>query len=322
MSVEDQENKLKQLQNIRHRLDDLINDRDNYIKSSGIESIFHSLDTEAHIESSDLYRVNGDFVLPSKSADMSPKEILLLLSLSYMTIGKNNELPALYSNLVVIKILLHQLMNAGIYSRHDLATLEAKFDDIGHIIEQGKDKYSPTWLGFFRFQLDDCRRSLDPVAHNLDGLSPHLDSVYEKLVSLIRQITAVGSRPKVVISEIRELQEEMMKIEESRVDGNFVGPDGSIPEGQHFVSELLEKCHFISDSIVNNSLQVDPSFAELHKDLVDIKGKLERLRLTHVWSRETDLFTLLQQLRRIDGLRINDRFVGSNNTSPEEGQKV
>ncbi|KAF3149424.1 hypothetical protein TWF569_005055 [Orbilia oligospora] len=239
-----------------------------------------------------------------------------------MTIGKNNELPAVYTTLVVIKTLLFHLKNAGAYSRQDLKALEARLDDISRIIENGKEKYGQVWFVFFKSQLEDCRQSLVPVKHNLDGLSHQLDPLYEKLVSLIRQITAVGSRPKVVISEIKELQEKLVEVESSRVEGKFLAPDGTIPEGQEFINDLLQKCHFIADSIISGSLRVDPSLSNLHDDLVGTKGKLEQLMLTQAWSmRETDLFDILQQLRRLDSLRVNDRFVGTDGTSPEEGQK-
>ncbi|KAK6531582.1 hypothetical protein TWF694_002771 [Orbilia ellipsospora] len=319
---------LQKLHGIISRLNRLKNDRDHYIKASDIEAIFCSLDTEVAVQPRDLSRINGDLVLPARASDKSPEsqaleELLLLLSLCYMTIGKNNEVPALYSVLVVIRILLGHLMNAGIYSRHDLATLEAKFEEIDRIIEQGEETYSPMWIDFFKFQLENCRQSLVTVTRNLDGLSHYLDPVYEKLVSLIRQITAVGSRPKVVFSEIKELQDKISEVESTRVNGSFLAPDGSIPKGQEFVNELLGKCKFIADSIVNKSLQVDPVFHEIHGQLVGIKGRLEQLQLTQVWSRETDLFDLLQHLRLIDSHRVNDRFVDPNdsNISPEDGQK-
>ncbi|KAK6509930.1 hypothetical protein TWF481_004652 [Arthrobotrys musiformis] len=318
---------IEQLRNIRTRLDELRNDRDHYIKASDIEGLFLSLDSDAHVREIDLRGISGDFVLPTADKDKSPvsqllEEVLLLLSLSYMTIGKNNELPAVYSTLVVIKTLLYHLKNAGAYSRQDLKALEARLDDIARIIENGKEKHGQVWFCFFKSQLEDCRRSLVPVKQNLDGLSYQLDPLYEKLVSLIRQITAVGSRPKVAISEIKELQEKLFEIESSRVEGNFLASDGTIPEGQEFINEILKKCHFIADSILSNSLRVDPSLLTLNDELVGIKGKLEQLMLTQAWSmRETDLFDLLQQLRKLDGLRVDDMFVGIDGTSPEEGQK-
>ncbi|KAK6356613.1 hypothetical protein TWF718_000959 [Orbilia javanica] len=309
---------IEQLRTIRSRLDQLRNDRDHYIKAADIEGLFLSLDSDARVRETDLHSISGD----KSQASQLLEEVLLLLSLSYMTIGKNNELPAVYSTLVVIKTLLYHLKDAGAYSRQDLKALETRLDDIAKIIENGKEKYGQLWFVFFKSQLEDCRQSLVPVKHNLDGLSHQLDPLYEKLVSLIRQITAVGSRPKVVISEIKELREKLVEVEGSRVDGNFLALDGTVPEGQEFINDLLQKCHFIADSILSNSLRVDPSLSHLHDDLVATKGKLEQLMLTQAWSmRETDLFDLLQQLRKLDSLRVDDRFVGTDGTSPEEGQK-
>lgn len=318
---------IEQLRRIRTQLDQLRNDRDHYIKAADIEGLFLSLDSDAHVREIDLHNISGNYLLPTKDTDKSPvsqllEEVLLLLSLSYMTIGKNNELPAVYSTLVVIKTLLYHLKNAGAYSRQDLKALEARLDDIARVIENGREKYGQVWFVFISSQLEDCRQSLAPVKNNLDGLPHQLDPLYEKLVSLIRQITAVGSRPKVVLSEIKELQGKLVEVENLRVAGNFLAPDGSIPEGQEFVNDLLQKCHFMTDLILSNSLRVDPSLSGLHDDLVGIKGKLEQIMLTQAWSmRETDLFDILQQLRKIDGLRVDDRFVGTDGTSPEEGQK-
>ncbi|KAK6333932.1 hypothetical protein TWF730_004107 [Orbilia blumenaviensis] len=319
---------LELLRKIRVQLDQLRNDRDHYIKASDIEGLFLSLNSDAHVRETDLQNISGDSVLPTGDKNKTPfslllEEVLLLLSLSYMTIGKNNELPAVYSSLFVIKTLLYHLKNAGAYSRQDLKALEAKFDDSDRIIENGKEKYGKMWFEFFKSQLEDCRQSLVPVKQNLDGLSPQLDPLYEKLVSLVRQITAAGSRPKVVLSEIKELQEKLNEVESSRVEGCFLAPDGTIPEGQQFVNDLLQKCQFVADSILSNSLRVDPNLSDLHDELVGIKGKLEQLMLTQAWSmRETDLFDLLKQLRGLDGLRVDDRFVGTDGASPEEGQKI
>ncbi|KAK6337685.1 hypothetical protein TWF696_001171 [Orbilia brochopaga] len=311
------------LQEIRSQLDQFRSDRTRYIKSSDIESIFRSLD----VRPQDLQTIGGDFVLPTykeekPEAAQALEDILLLLSLAYMTVGKNNEPPAVYSILVVIRILLYHLTTAAVYSRHDLKTLEAKFHDIACILERGKEKYDSMWSDFFESQLDECRRALIPVKRNLDGLSHHLDPLYEKLVSLYRQITAAGSRPKVVQSEIKELQERILEIENSRVDGKFLAPDGTTPEGQEFTKDLLERCRFIANSIADRTLKVDPAFSGIYESLSAIKGKLEQLMLTQAWSmRETDLFEILQQLRQIDSGRVDGQFVGSDNTSPEDGQK-
>ncbi|KAJ6258427.1 hypothetical protein Dda_6467 [Drechslerella dactyloides] len=178
---------------------------------------------------------------------------------------------------------------AAVYSRHDLKTLEAKFDDINRILERGKEKYGAMWSDFFESQLDECRRALIPV----------------------------------VQSEMKELQERISEVENSRVNGKFLAPDGTVPEGQEVTTDLLEKCRFIADSIANRTLKVDPTFTKIYESLSAIKGKLEQLMLTQAWSmRETDLFEILEQLRQIDGGRVDGLFVGSDRTSPEDGQKV
>ncbi|EWC47187.1 hypothetical protein DRE_03306 [Drechslerella stenobrocha 248] len=276
----------------------------------------------------DLQEIGGDFVLPiqdkeKREAARSLEEALLLLSLAYMTVGRNNEPPAVYSTLVVMKLLLYHLIKAAVYSNHDLRALEAKLDDVGRTIDQGKGKYDKMWSDFFESQLQNCRESMVPVKQNLDGLSYHLDPLYEKLVSLYRQVTAAGSRQKVVLSEIQELRDRITEVEKSRVDGKFLASDGTVPDGQELVTDLMEKCRFIADSIVDKTLQVDPTFNRLYETLSGIKGKLEQLMLTQAWSmRETDLFDILQQLRQIDSDRVDGRFVGSEGTAPDDGQKV
>jgi hypothetical protein len=201
--------------------------------------------------------------------------------------------------------------------------VDIKFAEIRDILDRASSQYDEVWVQFYRSQLDSCKAPLAVAYDRLSGLSPQLDPIYEKLVSIRRQITAIGTRPKFSKTEIQELQDSVAEIEAQRVGGKFLGVDGSVPEGQDFVEDMIKQCNFISSHMLSDTLHVDTVYNEDFVELRDLKNKLEQLQLTHTWSlRETDLFDHLQRGLRIDAKRVDGKFIGSDGTSPEQGQKV
>jgi hypothetical protein len=81
-------------------------------------------------------------------------------------------------------------------------------------------------------------------------------------------------------------------IDNTRVDGKFLAPDGSIPAGQALVVGLLEQLFEETHDLMASTDSVSESLIPIAERLKEIKSKLERLSLTHRWTlRETDLYT-------------------------------
>ena len=110
----------------------------------------------------------------------------------------------------------------------------------------------------------------------------------------------------------------------TRVDGNFLGPGGTVPASQAICSSLLEECFEIAQEIKANeeSKHVATSLKPIYDRLSTIRSELESLVLTHRWSlRETDLWNYSLSLQEIDKMRIDGKFVDSEGNRPP-GQYV
>lgn len=132
----------------------------------------------------------------------------------------------------------------------------------------------------------------------------------------------------------------MRKIDATRLSGKFVGDDGSIPEeGQDLVELSLQRCYNMAEVALarwvparswqntgsrdSSHGSIATSLYDLADELFSIRNKLEKLELTQAWSlRETDLFDLLKPLLAIDEARRDGKFVGTDDTTPEDGQSV
>ena len=143
-------------------------------------------------------------------------------------------------------------------------------------------------------------------------------------------------------SEVKGYLDQIKQIEAAKINGMFVGEDGSIPEqGQERVQLVLSRCCATADQALKrcswySSLVVcllicfrcrqgvvAPSLSHLADELLKIKNKLEKLELTQAWSlRETDLYDFQAFLMDVDDQRVEGKFVGSDGDSPEEGQDV
>ena len=109
-----------------------------------------------------------------------------------------------------------------------------------------------------------------------------------------------------------------------RVDGKFLGPNGTIPTSQAACSSLLEECFDITQEIKaqDESKHVADSLKPIFDRLTGIRRELEGFALTHRWSlRETDLWNYTLSLQEIDKMRVDGKFVDLEKNVPQ-GQYV
>ena len=94
--------------------------------------------------------------------------------------------------------MLNHLTESGIYSNRDLKPVDTKLSEMYTDVERGKDKYPPGLIRLLLSRITECQEVLKVVMDRLSPLTPQSEPVYEQLVSIRRQITAAGSRAKVV----------------------------------------------------------------------------------------------------------------------------
>ncbi|KAK7206238.1 hypothetical protein BZA70DRAFT_128058 [Myxozyma melibiosi] len=311
---------LQRLVTIRERLTAIKQDRSTYIKSSDISSLYDQLIAEVrkinHIREQPGLRDEQNRV------DVVLDDVFQLLSLSLLTIGLTRTAPATYASLTTVKRLLDHLHESRVYSENDLKPIQDRLNEIKGIIERDDPTESSEIIQLIRAKASVCEHSLRELFDSLAVVSPELAPILQKLVSIRRQIVSVGSMPKLHMSELKKLQEELRNIENQRVDGNFLSPDGNIPDGQNVLNGLLEECHNVLNDFFARKELVADSLRPIYDQLVEMKNQLEGMMLTHRWTlRETDLYNYQQKLQAIDDMRVNGSFLDEDGTAPE-GQAV
>ncbi|KAL1968896.1 hypothetical protein VTN77DRAFT_1257 [Rasamsonia byssochlamydoides] len=283
-------------------------DKSSYIKSRDVLPLYEEVITQ--VEALNSVRKDKDRRLVHNRLDYVLDDCFQLISLLFLTVGRNNEAPATYSLATTVQRLLDHLEEAGFYSAKDLESITKTLDNMRQTLDRGKETYSPHLLTLLENRLEQCQTSLNRLQKGLEPLAPELVPLHETLVSILRSTSAANTRSKFSASEVRELQERLKEIEAHMKDGNFVGPDGQILQGQEVVKGLLERCWRWSELVLERKGQIDERFQEPYATLVDIRNQLERLSMTQAWSlRETDLFQFQRKLDRIDEARVNGNFI-------------
>ncbi|KAL0077113.1 hypothetical protein J3Q64DRAFT_1745877 [Phycomyces blakesleeanus] len=325
---------LQNLLNIRNRLTALKRDRSTYLKESDVEPLRQ--ETENEIKK--LSETRGGILLDENKelnrTDDVLDEICQILSLCFLSLGRTREVSAVYSQVVAIKQCFDRLEELGIYAEEFLAPYEQKLKDIDNIITiDGRNKALPEPLmQILRYKFLQCQKIYNHLLDTIHEISPELLPIRNRLLRIRRQLVITACRSNFVATDLLPFQEEIREVDDQRVDGKFLGPDGTIPPGQAVVVDLLEQVFGMAhDLVIATQPDFSPALQHLRDRLVEIKSQLERLELTHKWTlRQTDLFTYQHQLHDIIKMQCDDetaepgkrgQFLDENGEAPE-GQTV
>lgn len=126
-----------------------------------------------------------------------------LLSLFYLTIGRNHEAPATYALTSTIKRLLDHLKEADLYSAKDLesisATLARLSDNINstHNGDGPDNHHSPYLITLLTNRVALCQKNLNVLQTRLERIAEPLLVKHEKLISILRTISLANTKSKV-----------------------------------------------------------------------------------------------------------------------------
>ncbi|KAG1468254.1 hypothetical protein G6F56_003939 [Rhizopus delemar] len=307
---------LESLITIRHKLSALKKDRDSFPESHQIIELYK--ETENEVEK--LNNIRTGHIWSSSSRNRLNDvldDIMTLLSLFFMSIGRNRESPAVYVHLATVERYLEQLAHMGIYTDTILLENQARLDDIKEILYS--DKSGSCFVALLKHKLHLCSQSLENLLHNIQEVSPSLKPLQESLVNLRSQLGQLAQRAggytvedvKAIQTKIRELDNSKLELFEQDLKGK------ALIEG--LLDQLHEETQDMKASVNNVSEQLAPIVDRLKQ----IKCQLERLALTHKWTlRETDLYTYHLQLEEIEKLRQNGSFKEAESENIPEGQAV
>ncbi|KAI4098760.1 MAG: hypothetical protein L6R37_006316 [Teloschistes peruensis] len=313
---------LDRILTIRDQLSLLKQDKSTYIKSYDVLEIYDHLIEEVH----QLNVIREEHGKPSEqnrgamattSNDTAEMDNVLddcfqLVSLFFLTVGRNNEAPAVYSMTSTIKRLLDHLKEAAFFSPKDLESVSQALDSMQETLRRGSNSHSPHLLKLLENRLDTCRNILGELKSSLGDLSMELTPVYERLVSILRSISAANTRQKFPVGEVQGFQDQLYEIQATMVDGKFLAGNSTTPAGQKVATDLLSRCLLWSDLVLSRQGKIDERFKMTYDKLCDIRNQLEKLSITQAWSlRETDLYDYQRRLDRIDESRISGNFEDS-----------
>ncbi|CAI7574526.1 hypothetical protein N7533_002666 [Penicillium manginii] len=299
---------LERLLRTRDALLLLKQDKSSYIKSRDVLPLYEEVTQE--VEKLNASRKEQDRRLIHNRLDYVLDDCFQLISLLFLTVGRNNEAPAVYSLATTIQRLLDHLEEAGFYSSKDLNSITKTLDSTRETLERGQNTYSPALLELLESRLEQCQISLSKLQKGLAALDPALVQTHETLVSILRSTSAVNTRSKFSSTEVNNLREQLKKIEATQKDGNFVDADGNPLAGQDELKSLIQRCWRWTEIVLERQGKIQEGFQEQYERLLEIRNQLDRLSVTQAWSlRETDLFGYQRKLDRIDEARVNGNFV-------------
>ncbi|KAI9843262.1 MAG: hypothetical protein M1838_002701 [Thelocarpon superellum] len=297
---------LEQLLAVREQLFRLKQDKSTYIRASDIVPLYDQIIEQVH----SLNEIRKEERQEQNRVDKVLDDCFQLISLFFLTIGRNNEAPAVYATTSTLKRLLDHLTEARLYCAKDLESITATLEDTKTIVKKGKDKYSPQLLTLLEARIDICEKILKDRDDDISGISPELAPIHEKMISILRSISAANTKQKFPPKEVKDLQAQLREIEDAKIDGHFVGPHVGKEAGQTLLAELLSRCLMWSETVLERQGKIDNGFQLTYDELRDVRNQLAKLTLTQAWSlRETDLYGFQRTLDKIDEARVEGNFL-------------
>ena len=183
---------LDNLLTLRDDLSLLKQDRSTYIRADDVVKSYEILIKQVRA----LNDVRKESGKPQEQnrLDTVLEDCFQLISLAFMTIGRNNEAPATYSLSSTMKRLLDHLVEAGFYSYKDLNSMEAQIQIMRESLQRGQEVYCSELINLLSTRLDYCSKVLIDLKARIPKLCQVLSPEWEKLVSILRSLAAANTR--------------------------------------------------------------------------------------------------------------------------------
>ena len=195
---------------IRDELTLLKQDRSTYVKSSDVVSLYdRTVDQVKHLneiradkpQENNQGKCQHTYVGTASKLVYKVDRVLdgcfQLLSLFFMTIGRNNEAPAAYALTSTIKRLLDHLTEVDLYSAKDLTHISHTLENLREIVRTADGSYSEKLITLLSNRIAICQTSLSNLQHRLDRLGGDLPRIHERLISILRSISLANTKTKV-----------------------------------------------------------------------------------------------------------------------------
>ncbi|OIW23466.1 hypothetical protein CONLIGDRAFT_128597 [Coniochaeta ligniaria NRRL 30616] len=305
---------LERLTAIRDQLLLLKQDRTKYIRSQDVQQLYN----QAIEQVKELNDARKGLEHSENRVDKVLESCFQLLSLFFMTIGRNSEAPAAYALTSTIKRLLDHLSEANLYSAKDLDSMNKTLERLEGMVSKSGHNSSPYLTELLGKRVELCKSRIAELRKRLDRLAEPLQEIHEKLISILRSMSLANTKAKFSSTEVQKLQAQLKEIDEQRKDGKFVSEDGSVLAGSDEVADLLQRCLLWSEIVLDRKGEIPEAFQPRYQILVSIRNELDKLSITPAWSlREADLYDYQRQLDRIDESRVDGNFLDDEGNPAE-----
>lgn len=184
---------LERLLDIRDQLSLLKQDRSTYVKSKDVITLYNALIVQVE----QLNKIRTSKPDEQNRVDTVLDDCFQLISLFFLTIGRNHEAPAVYSAISTVKRLLDHLKEAGFYSIKDLESITKNVEQWYASVQRGKDDHSEQLVKLLEARINVCKHILQDLRDTLSKMDPEMEETHEKLVSILRSLSACNTRSKV-----------------------------------------------------------------------------------------------------------------------------
>ncbi|KAH8671042.1 hypothetical protein BX600DRAFT_509750 [Xylariales sp. PMI_506] len=284
-------------------------DRTTYVRTQDVMVLYNQTMEQLEL----LTSIRKGKTVEENRVDRVVDSCFQLLSLFFMTIGRNNEAPAAYALTSTINRLLDHLTEANLFSAKDLESMTHTLERLSTIVSnspKATPESAPFMETLLSSRIERCGASLGNLRKRLEDYADPILATHEKLVSILRQMAAINTKSKFKPEEIHKMQAKLKEISEKRIDGNFVDAEGKVLAGSDQVSSLLERCQTYTDVVLERAGHFPEQWKSVYDTLVSIRNELDKLSLTQAWSlRETDLYDYQRQLDKIDESRVDGNWV-------------
>ncbi|KAI1283933.1 hypothetical protein F5Y07DRAFT_348110 [Xylaria sp. FL0933] len=282
-------------------------DRTTYVRSQDVMTLYE----ETTHQVKRLNEIRKGKTVEENRVDRVVDSCFQLLSLFFMTIGRNNEAPAAYALTSTIKRLLDHLTEADLFSAKDLESMSHTLEHLSEIVHNSSTNESTPWLeDLIASRIERCRASLTKLQKKVEDIAEPLRPTAETLVSILRQMAMINTKSKFHPKDIHKFEAQLKEIDETRKDGHFVDEQGNILRGSDGVVALLQRCQLYTGVVLERGGKFPDKWRPIYDVLIGIRNDLDKLSLTQAWSlRETDLYDYQRQLDKIDESRVDGNWI-------------
>lgn len=193
---------------IRDHLSLLKQDRSTYVKSADVLRFYKDLIEQVEL----LNKIRAAKRDEQNRVDTVLDDCFRLISLFFLTIGRNREAPAIYSCVSTVDRLLNHLQEAGFYLPKDLESISYHLEKWEQTVARAwtESDHSEHLLTLLTARIEICKKTLAELQAPLNVMHGGLLKTYEKLVSILRSLSACNTRSRVGSVYSRALDAAML----------------------------------------------------------------------------------------------------------------